>query len=178
MRVWTVGHSTRSPTEFLDLLEAHGIRRVADIRTVPRSRRHPWTSLELLPAVLAERGLQHAYLPGLGGLRKPSRESGNDAWENESFRGYADHMETPAFAEALERLLALAAEMPTAIMCAEAVPWRCHRQLVADALVARGVEVLHILDSGAKPHALTSFARVEGPRVTYPAPGGRQAKLF
>ena len=177
LRVWTVGHSNRTPEAFLALLREHGIRRVVDVRTVPRSRHNPWTSLEMLPDILAEAGIAHAHVAALGGLRKPKADGANAAWRNTSFRGYADHMQTPEFHEGLEKLLDWAAESPTTVMCAEAVPWRCHRSLIGDALVARGVEVLDIMDAGAKPHKLTAFARVEGTRVTYPPEGGTQATL-
>ena len=160
------------------MLRAHGVERVVDIRTVPRSRRHPWTSVDELPKVLAAAGIAHAHLPGLGGLRKPRADSENMAWRNDSFRGYADHMQTAEFEDALAELLAMAERERVAIMCAEAVPWRCHRNLVADALTARGVEVRHIMDAEkANAHKLAPFARVDGARVTYPPEGGRQTRL-
>jgi uncharacterized protein (DUF488 family) len=178
VKVWTIGHSNRAPEAFLDLLARHGIRRVVDVRTVPRSRHNPWTSQDALPALLAARGIAYAHLPALGGLRKPRADSPNGAWRNASFQGYADHMLTPEFEAGLAALLELAREAPTAIMCAEAVPWRCHRSLIGDALAARGVEVLDVLDAGATPHRMTPFARVgPGGRVTYPPAGGRQARL-
>ena len=176
--VFTIGHSTRAPDEFVAMLQAHRVERVVDIRTVPRSRRHPWTSLEELPKVLAAAGIAHAHLAGLGGLRKPRSDSENAGWRNDSFRGYADHMQTPEFQAALDALLAMAARERVVIMCAEAVPWRCHRNLVADALTARGIEVRHIMDAQkASAHKLASFARVEGARVTYPPEGGKQTRL-
>jgi uncharacterized protein (DUF488 family) len=141
---------------------------LADIRTVPRSRRHPQFVREALAGSLPPAGMDYRHFPGLGGLRKPRPDSTNTAWRNEGFRGYADYMQTATFAQALDDLVQWAAQ-PTAIMCAEAVWWQCHRQLIADALVARGVEVRHII-STAPPerHRLTDFARVEGARVTYP----------
>jgi uncharacterized protein (DUF488 family) len=170
MTVWTIGHGTRPADELVHLLTAHGIRLLADVRTVPRSRRNPQFNRETLPATLAGAGIRYAHLPGLGGLRRPRADSMNTAWRNAAFRGYADYMATPEFAAALDGLLGLAASAPTAIMCAETVPWRCHRSLIADALLVRGVEVRH-LGAGAAidSHRLTPFARVEHGRVTYPA---------
>lgn len=176
-RVWTVGHSNRTPEAFVALLVENGIRRVVDVRTVPRSRHNPWTAVDVLPGVLAPHGIAHAHLPALGGLRKPRPDSPNGAWRNESFRGYADYMRTPEFEAGLATLLRWAEREPTTVMCAEAVPWRCHRSLIADALIARGVEVLDIMDNAAKPHKLTPFARVVEGRVTYPPEGGEQSRL-
>jgi uncharacterized protein (DUF488 family) len=167
--MWTVGHSTRSLSELTALVRAHGVELIADVRKIPRSRRHPHFDRETLPAALAAAGLGYVHLPGLGGLRREHRDSINRAWRNPSFRAYADYMQTPAFAEELDRLLALGRERPVAIMCAEAVWWQCHRSLIADALVARGEPVLHILTpQRAEPHALRDFARVEAGRVSYP----------
>ncbi len=169
LRIFTVGHSTRSLDEFVALLAAHGIRQVADIRTIPRSRRHPHFSADALRASLPARGIAYAHFPGLGGLRHPRRDSPNSAWRNESFRGYADYMGTEAFEAALASLLAFATHAETAVMCAEAVWWRCHRGLLSDVLVARGMEVLHVMSAGpAAPHRLNPLARVVGGRVTYP----------
>jgi uncharacterized protein (DUF488 family) len=166
--VWTIGHSTRAVEEFIALLAAQGIRRLADVRSVPRSSRHPHFSADQLSQSVSGAGITYRHLPGLGGLRRPRRDSTNLAWQNGSFRGYADYMETAAFEEALDELVALAVE-PTAIMCAEAVWWRCHRQLIADALVARGIGVRHIVStSRPQPHHLTSFAVVTEGRVRYP----------
>ncbi len=168
-QLWTVGHSTRSAEELIGLLRAHGIRLVVDVRTVPRSRHNPQFDRTALPATLDAAGIGYRHEPDLGGLRHARRDSPNGAWRNESFRGYADYMQTPAFDEALDRLAGLASEAPTAIMCAEAVPWRCHRSLIADAWMARGGIVLHVVSAArAEPHELTPFARVEGTRVTYP----------
>jgi uncharacterized protein (DUF488 family) len=170
MVIYTIGHSTRSLDELVALLKAHAIGRLADVRTVPRSRRHPHFAAEALAASLPAAAIAYRHFPGLGGLRKPRRDSINTAWQNESFRGYADHMQTDAFEEALTDLIAWADDARrAAVMCAEAVWWRCHRQLIADALVARGIEVRHI--TGRTPpaaHALTEFARVQGRQVTYP----------
>ena len=169
MVIWTLGHSTRSLDAFLALLVAHDIQRLGDIRTIPQSRRHPHFGQAALARSLADAGIGYTHLPGLGGLRKPRPDSINTAWRHAGFRGYADYMQTPPFAEAIAELLRLAAIDRVAIMCAEAVPWRCHRQLVADALVARGVEAREIESPArTRPHALTAWARVDGERVTYP----------
>lgn len=169
MTVFTIGHSTRTIDELITLLEIHGVRQVADVRTVPRSRRHPQFAREALEVSLPARGIVYRHVPALGGLRRPRPDSLNTAWQNPSFRGYADYMGTPAFARGLDELLAFAREAPTAIMCAEAVWWRCHRRMIADALVAAGVEVRHIVSAApASPHELTPFASVHDGRVTYP----------
>jgi uncharacterized protein (DUF488 family) len=166
---YTIGHSTRPIDEFIGLLEAHGIGRVIDIRTIPRSRHNPQFDRTALSASLRRARLHYRHFPGLGGLRRPRADSINTAWRNASFRGYADYMQTPEFVEALDRALDLAAEEPAAFMCAEAVPWRCHRSLIADALVARGVKVFEISSkTQARPHRLTPWARVRNGRVTYP----------
>jgi uncharacterized protein (DUF488 family) len=170
--IYTIGHSTRSLEEFLGLLKALGVSHLADIRTVPRSRRHPHFAAEALSRSLEEAGIAYRHFPGLGGLRKPRADSPNAAWRHEGFRGYADYMETAEFEAALDELLTFAAgeggKGRTAIMCAEAVFWRCHRQLVADALVARGVDVRHIVSAAEPtPHTPTSFARISGRKVSY-----------
>ncbi len=168
MVVYTVGHSTLPLDDFLSLLRAHALAGIADVRSFPASRRHPHFAREALAAALARAGLAYAWLPGLGGRRRGGAGSPHVAWRSPSFRAYADHMETAEFAAELARLLALAAARPTAVMCAEAVPWRCHRQLVADALVARGIEVRHVISAAPpEPHRLTPFARLEGERVVY-----------
>ena len=173
--MWTIGHSTRSLPTLLELLRAHGIERVADVRRFPRSRRHPHVNAEALARDLPPAGLAYRHLPGLGGFRRPRADSRNTGWRNTSFRGYADYMETDEFAAHLATLLDETRAGRTAIMCAESVPWRCHRSLISDALLARGVEVRHILGLGpAEPHALTAGARVEGTRVVYPG----EADLF
>ncbi len=168
--IYTIGHSTRTLGEFLELLRANGVVRLADVRSVPRSRRHPHFGIEELPRSLGDAGILYRHMPALGGLRKPRADSRNTVWRHEGFRGYADYMETPAFRSAIDDLLAFepSPDGRAAIMCAEAVWWRCHRQLIADALVARGVEVRHILSSAAaEPHTLTGFGAVEGDRVVY-----------
>src|SRR5450759_3605219 len=144
MLISTIGHSTRSIEEFIEILKAHSIEHVIDIRTVPRSRANPQFNRESLPASLQAAGIAYEHMPGLGGLRRARRDSINTAWRNASFRGYADYMQTPEFEASLDQLVAIAQERPSAIMCAEAVQWRCHRSLVADALLARGIRVEHI----------------------------------
>lgn len=168
--VYTVGHSNRTQDDFLTLLAAHRVERLVDVRTIPRSRRNPqFASDQLLPA-LAEAGIEYVHLPALGGLRKTSRDSVNTAWRNESFRGYADHMATPEFRNGIGALLTLAEQGHVAIMCAEAVPWRCHRSLIADALAARGRVVEHIMSpTTRRPHRLTPFAVADADgQITYP----------
>jgi len=167
--LFTLGHSTRPIDDFLALLEEHRIARLVDVRTVPRSRHNPQFNRDVLPAALERAGIAYTHMANLGGLRHTRRDSPNTAWKNASFRGYADYMLTPEFDRAIDDLIALADREPVAILCAEAVPWRCHRSLIADALTARGVKVTHILGPGrTQPHSMTSFAHVEGPRVTYP----------
>ena len=167
---YTVGHSTHELQAFAALLRGAGVDGIADVRRWPRSRRHPQFDDDALAVELPLRGIAYDHLPALGGRRRPLRGSPNDGWEQEAFRGYADHMATPAFAAGLERLEELCAVRPTAAMCAEAPWWRCHRRLVADALLARGWEVLHVMPGGrAVPHELPEFAVVAGGLVTYPA---------
>lgn len=166
--VFTIGHSTRDIDQFIALLEREHIQHVADVRSFPGSRRYPHFGRESLAASLAARGIDYSHHPVLGGRRRALADSPNGAWRNESFRGYADYMLTPAFAAALDDLLDLAAHQRTAIMCAEAVPWRCHRSLISDALVARGVNVQHILDARTGPHHLTPFAIVKDGVLYYP----------
>jgi uncharacterized protein (DUF488 family) len=170
--IHTIGHSTRPLAELVALLAAHGVRRLVDVRTVPRSRHNPQFNREALPAELARAAIAYVHMPGLGGLRRPAKDSTNTAWRSAGFRGFADYMQTESFAQNLDALLAQAATEPVAIMCAEAVPWRCHRSLISDALTARGVPVAHIMTATrADPHAVTSFARIDGTQVTYPASG-------
>ena len=167
--IGTVGHSNRTLEALVGILRAHGIERLADVRTVPRSRHNPQFNADTLPGSLAAAGIEYIALKDLGGLRRPRRDSRNLAWRNASFRGYADYMETAEFEAALGDLLRLAAEKRTAVMCAEALYWRCHRSLLADALLCRGVRVLHLFDERkAEPHRLTRFARIEDGRPTYP----------
>lgn len=177
MRIWTIGHSTRSAEEFLALLHANAIAGLADVRTIPRSRRHPHFGHEALNARLREEGIQYRHFPALGGLRKPRADSSNSAWRNPSFRGYADHMQAAEFSSAIDELLVFGDGRNVAVMCAEALWWRCHRMLIADALSAREVDVQHIMGqrgqrgrggSSLQPHRLTPFARVDAAQVSYP----------
>ena len=168
--IYTVGHSTRTLDELVDALKAHGVETIADVRLIPKSRRYPHFNDDALAAELPRRGMRYAPFKSLGGRRRPAKDSVNTAWRNDSFRGYADFMQTAAFAQALDELMTLARQTPTAIMCAEAVPWRCHRSLIADALLARGWAVFDVMSpASAPPHKLRPFALVRGTRVTYPA---------
>lgn len=167
--VLTIGHSTRTMEAFLQLLRAHGVERVVDIRTIPRSRHNPQFNRDTLPARLRADGIRYVHLAKLGGLRHPQRDSPNTGWRNTSFRGFADYMQTSDFEAGLHRLMNLARQRTSALLCAEAVPWRCHRSLVSDALLVRGIHVEHILSgTRRRAHALTQFARVRGKRITYP----------
>ncbi len=168
-RLITIGHSTRTAEQFVTLLQAHQVGAIADVRRFPQSRRHPQFSKEALAAMLAAHGIAYQHFPGLGGMRKPRPDSPNAGWRHASFRAYADYMGTVEFREAIDALLTFAQKFFAAVMCAESQWWRCHRQLIADALVARGIEVRHIMSAaGAPPHELTPFARVDGLRVEYP----------
>ena len=173
-RIWTIGHSTRTSDEFVHLLKANTITGLADVRTIPKSRRHPHFGGEALAARLNEEGIEYRHVAALGGLRKPRPDSPNGAWRNESFRGYADHMMTADFAAGVAVLLEFGEQRNVAVMCAEAVWWQCHRMLLSDALVARDVEVQHIMSqrgkSSLQPHRLTPFAKIrEDGQVWYPA---------
>jgi uncharacterized protein (DUF488 family) len=177
--VYTVGHSTRSLDDFIALLQAHGVRRVADVRRFPGSKRLPQFNAERLAVELPARRLTYQPCPLLGGRRKPNPDSINTGWRNASFRAYADYMQTPPFLEGLADLMTAAEQTPTAIMCAEAVPWRCHRSLIADALIIRGWKVLDLMSpTKAAEHQLTPFARVDGLQLTYPAERTSQPTLF
>jgi uncharacterized protein (DUF488 family) len=166
----TVGHSTRPIDEFIALLKDRGVKRLVDIRTVPRSRHNPQFNRDELPVSLKAAHIGYTHLPELGGLRRARKDSLNTGWRNLSFRGFADYMQSPEFDRGLQQLIDMGAHEPIAIMCAEAVPWRCHRSLIADALTARGIPVEDIIGAArAQPHKMTPFARVEGARVTYPA---------
>ena len=168
-RIFTIGHSTRTAEDFIALLTDHQVKLLVDVRTVPRSRHNPQFNRDALPDTLAAAGIGYLHLGELGGLRKPRKDSRNTGWRNLSFRGYADYMETQAFEDGLACLTEEAKSRRLAIMCAEAVPWRCHRSLIADALLARDLEVFEITGIGRQqPHAMTSFAQVEGVRLSYP----------
>jgi Uncharacterized conserved protein len=167
--VLTIGHSTRTVEEFLELLQIYGVTLLIDVRTAPHSRHNPQFNKEALPAILKRYGIKYIHLPEIGGLRHPKANSINLGLENLSFRGYADYMQTKDFTDALLKIVALARENRAALMCAEALPWKCHRNLIADALVARHVKVLHIISkTGTITHELSEVAHVEGTRVTYP----------
>jgi len=169
--LYTIGHSTRTIEEFLELLHAHSIQEVVDVRTIPKSKRNPQFGQEKLSTALQEAGIAYTHLAKLGGLRHTTKESINTGWHNLSFRGYADYMATEPFQEGLHELETLAQQKTVAIMCAEAVPWRCHRSLIADALTIQGWHVLDIQSKQtAKPHTLTPFLEVEDGKLTYPAP--------
>lgn len=168
--IYTIGHSNRTLEQFIDLLSSNDIEHVLDVRTVPRSRHNPQFNRDALPDSLAVAGITYTHLPGLGGLRHTRPDSVNDGWHNASFRGYADYMESDEFADNVEHVIRLGADKRCALMCAEAVPWRCHRSLIADALLVRGIQVEDIIGSGERrPHKLTAFARVADTRITYPA---------
>ena len=180
MTLFTIGHSTRTLAEFVALLQAHGIRNLIDVRRYPGSRRYPHFAREALAAALPPLGIAYAHEPELGGRRTPRPDSPNGAWRSASFRAYADHMEEPAWQAALARVLEQAARDRTAVMCAEAVPWRCHRQLIADAVVARGGAVRHVLGANrAELHTLNEHARVDAAgHVRYPADSTAQGELL
>jgi uncharacterized protein (DUF488 family) len=170
--VWTIGHSSRPLAAFLDLLAHYRLKTLADVRRFPESRRQPSYAQESLRSALARRGIEYAWLPALGGRRRPRADSPNTAWRNESFRGYADHMASAEFADGMDELLVLAARSRAVMMCAEAVWWRCHRALIADVLSMGGIEVLHILDERqCASHPLTSAARILRGQLSYAAPG-------
>jgi len=175
--IWTIGHSTHPIEDFIGILQAHKVGQVVDVRTVPRSRHNPQFDRANLPGSLLAAGLRYQHMPGLGGLRHAKHDSINTGWRNASFRGFADYMQTTEFHENLHKLIEQAAEIPTAIMCAEAVPWRCHRSLIADGLLALGINVLDITSvTRAQPHSLTAFAKVNGTEVTYPGSSAEKTK--
>jgi len=168
--VTTIGHSTRTLETFIHLLQTYDVKQVVDVRTVPRSRHHPQFNHETLPDDLKAIGIGYLHMPGLGGLRRPRPDSANMGWRNASFRGFADCMETAEFENHLSKLIKLAQCKKTALMCAEALPWRCHRSLIADALEVRGIRVAHILGSThLQPHRVTPFAHVDGTSLIYPS---------
>src|SRR5437879_2281299 len=175
--VLTIGHSTRTLDEFIRLLQAHDVSRVVDVRTVPRSRHNPQFNKTSLPGSLKKVGVGYVHLSGLGGLRHAKSDSLNTGWRNASFRGYADYMQTPDFEQSLEKLIQLANKDRIALMCAEAVPWRCHRSLIADALLVRGIHTEDIMiPTRRQVHTLTAFAKVRGTTITYPAENQRRAQ--
>jgi uncharacterized protein (DUF488 family) len=168
--ILTIGHSTRPIDVFSGLLKGNGVTHLVDVRTVPKSRHNPQFNIDALPGSLRDTGIAYTHVPGLGGFRHASRDSPNAAWRNASFRGYADYMQTAEFVKHLDGVIDLAQRERVALMCAEAVPWRCHRSLIADALLVRGIAVEEIVSATRRtPHKLTPFARVDGTSVTYPA---------
>ena len=166
--LWTVGHSTRTQAELLDLLEQNGVRTLVDVRRYPASRRHPQFNREALERSLPQSGMDYVWMPDLGGRRAPRKDSPNTAWRNAGFRGYADYMETDAFRDAIDALLQRARDRRTAIMCAEQAWQQCHRGLISDYLKVRGVEVTHIVDQGrVEPHPWTAAARIANGKLSY-----------
>jgi uncharacterized protein (DUF488 family) len=165
-----IGHTNRTIEEFISLLCVNGIQQLLDVRTLPRSRHNSQFNCDVLPVLLAGMQISYSHMPGLGGLRHPRPDSSNSGWHNASFRGYADYMQSAEFADNVDSVAQLARTLRCVLMCAEAVPWRCHRSLIADALIVRGVDVEDIISTKErKPHLLTSFARVRGSQITYPA---------
>ena len=177
-KLFTVGHSTHSIEEFIALLKSHGVEHLVDVRSIPKSRHCPQFHIEALAPSLEAAGIGYTPLKQLGGRRHSRKGSANTGWRNASFRGYADYMATDSFAGGLAELCSIAQERPTAIMCAEAVPWRCHRSLIGDAMVLRGWEVLDIIGAQpAKPHKLTPFLKVVDGQLTYPPEEPEQTSL-
>jgi uncharacterized protein (DUF488 family) len=169
MTIYTIGHSNHPIGTFLEMLKAHEVKLVADVRTIPKSRHNPQFNTGILASALKVEGIGYRRLPALGGLRHPEKDSVNTAWENDSFRGFADYMQTAGFAGGLSELMAIGQEQRTVVMCAEALPWRCHRSLIADALLVRGVKAMHIMSrTSVKEHTLTPWAAVHGAAITYP----------
>lgn len=167
--VYSIGHSTRPLEKFINLLQAHGVNRIVDVRTIPRSRHNPQFNRDTLPVGLAAAGIGYTHMVGLGGLRHARPDSANTGWQNLSFRGFADYMESPEFLRSLDQLIDLAQCDTIAVMCAEAVPWRCHRSLIADALLAREILTFDIINAGiCRLHALTPWASIRGTRAIYP----------
>lgn len=167
--VFTIGHSTKALDAFISLLQAHSITIIVDIRTIPRSRHNPQFNLDTLPDKLHTAGIGYVHMPDLGGLRHARKDSPNAGWHNSSFRGFADYMQTEEFEKNLGKLIDLSRSEQIALMCAEAVPWRCHRSLIADALLVRGISVEHIMSQNRRsPHSLTPFAKINGMKITYP----------
>jgi uncharacterized protein (DUF488 family) len=166
----TIGHSNRTAEDFVAILQAHGVSLLVDVRTMPKSRYNPQFNIDRLPQTLREAGIEYRHMKELGGLRRARPDSINTGWRNDSFRGYADYMQTPPFEASIVELTRIADGRAAAIMCAEALPWRCHRSMIADALTARGEAVEHIMSAAKRsPHELTKFARVDGVSITYPA---------
>ena len=179
IHVLTIGHSTRSLEEFAGLLKSHSVARLVDVRKMPRSRHNPQFNADALAQSLESYGIGYTHFPGLGGMRSGKADSSNIGWRNASFRAYADYMQTAEFTDNLEKLIAIAKHEQVALMCAEAVPWRCHRSLIADALLVRNINVEEILsNTRCEPHQLTPFAQVDGTNITYPPMKPIQEELF
>jgi uncharacterized protein (DUF488 family) len=177
LKIFTIGHSTHPIDEFVSILRNYGVEQLVDVRTVPKSRHVPQFNQESLSVELPNRGIEYVHMKSLGGLRHAKKDSINTGWRNASFRGYADYMASGEFEKGIDQLIELAKAKRTVIMCAEAVPWRCHRSLIGDALLVRGVQVEDVMSAtSSKPHKLTDFARVEGQRITYP--GESTLELF
>ncbi len=178
--VYTIGHSTRSSEDLIRMLKKEGVQAVCDVRTVPRSSFNPQFNIDSFPEELKKAGIEYFHMKGLGGLRHPEKNSPNTGWHNASFRGFADYMQTQEFERNMDALLEIASRRKAALMCAEAVPWRCHRLLIADALTVRGWRVEHIVGvKGLQRHELTAFLQAEGTKITYPEkemPAGKPAK--
>jgi len=167
--LYTIGHSTRTLDELVDILKSHGVKVLADVRSIPKSRHVPQFNQDALKIDLPQRGIRYQPMAELGGRRHTRKDSPNTGWRNASFRGYADYMQTPEFEAGIEHLIKIATQSPTAIMCAEAVPWRCHRSLIGDAMLVRGWTVLDLMGVDKQPpHKLTPFAKVDGLEITYP----------
>ena len=170
--IFTIGHSTRPVSEFIEIIKVYEIKKVVDVRTIPKSRHNPQFNEDMLRESLKAVKIRYLHMKGLGGLRHAQKDSPNKAWRNASFRGFADYMQTVEFEENLGKLIEAAEKQTTVIMCAEAVPWRCHRSLIGDALLVRGVQVMHIMGAGSsREHTLTPWAKVKGRRITYPENG-------
>lgn len=169
-RIMTIGHSTRTLEDFIRILQAYEVQEIVDIRTIPRSRRNPQFNRETLPDSLIATGIEYTHMSGLGGLRRPRTESVNAGWREPAFRGFADYMQTQEFEANVRQLVDMTREKRMALMCAEAVPWRCHRWLISDALLVRGIPVEHILSlTRSQPHSMTKWAKVNGTWITYPS---------
>ena len=170
--IFTIGHSTRPVSEFIEIIKVYEIKKVVDVRTIPKSRHNPQFNEDMLRESLKAVKIRYLHMKGLGGLRHAQKDSPNKAWRNASFRGFADYMQAVEFEENLGKLIEAAEKQTTVIMCAEAVPWRCHRSLIGDALLVRGVQVMHIMGAGSsREHTLTPWAKVKGRRITYPENG-------
>lgn len=176
--VCTIGHSTHPLEEFVDMLKVNEVTHLLDVRTLPRSRQNPQFNKETLPGAMKMEDIKYTHLPGLGGLRRTHKDSINGGWRNTSFRGYADYMQTPEFEENVALVMKFAAQDRCALMCAEAVPWRCHRSLIADALILRGMRVEDIINAhGRKQRSITPWAQADGLKIHYPPPGTRSSEI-